>query len=65
MKDVISALSYLHDKCYFHRDVRSENILIDQNGRAYFSGFGILSNFTISKAQSMVDTPTFIAPETK
>ena len=44
LRDVIGALAYLHDKCCLHRDIKAEKILIDRNGRAYFSGFGICDN---------------------
>jgi serine/threonine protein kinase len=44
LKDVIGALAYFHDKGCFHRDIKAENILIDKNGKAYLSGFGVCNN---------------------
>jgi serine/threonine-protein kinase len=39
--DVLAALDYAHQQAVIHRDVKPSNILIDRNGRAYLTDFGI------------------------
>lgn len=39
--DVLSALDYAHQRAVIHRDVKPSNILLDGEGRAYLTDFGI------------------------
>ena len=39
--DMTSGLNYLHGKGLLHRDIKSSNILIDENNRAKLADFGI------------------------
>lgn len=41
MTDVAYALSYLHEKNVVHADLKSDNILLRQNGSAVLSDFGL------------------------
>jgi serine/threonine protein kinase len=41
MNEVVSALSYLHSIGVVHRDIKPENILLDSNGHAKLSDFGL------------------------
>lgn len=63
LKDAISALAYLHDKCCLHRDIKAEKILVDKNGRAYFSAFGICNNIQNQRRHTFAGTAQFMAPE--
>ena len=40
-KDMASGLGYLHGKNILHRDIKSPNILIDENHRAKLADFGL------------------------
>ena len=62
--EIADGISYLHRNRIIHRDVKSANILLDDNLRAKVSDFGLA--FTISTirsaAKSVVGTPGFMAP---
>lgn len=62
--EVLSALSYAHNKNIIHRDIKPENILIDTSGKVKLTDFGLatfIKEGTIS--QSMAGTPAYIPPE--
>ena len=66
LKDVISALFYLHHMSppIIHRDIKPENILVDDQMRAKLSDFGwstyLRGNF---KRTTLCGTPIYLAPE--
>ncbi len=66
--DVAQALDYAHRQGVVHRDVKPDNILIDdESGRAMLTDFGIAraagSGGTLTEAGSILGTPHFMAPE--
>ncbi|CAL5022627.1 unnamed protein product [Urochloa decumbens] len=69
LKDVAQALSYLHydwDVPIIHRDIKSSNILLDLDFKAYVSDFGMAKNLkhTCSSWSTIfVGTCGYIAPE--
>ncbi|MBL8153871.1 MAG: protein kinase [Anaerolineae bacterium] len=69
LKEVGSALDYLHSQKVIHRDLKASNIMFDQPGNAYLVDFGI-AKLTDSAAQQnitmvgqVVGTPSYMAPE--
>ena len=69
LKQIASALDYLHDRDTFHRDVKPENILFSGEGTPYLVDFGIVK--TVNETTSMmtdqgaaVGTMAYMAPET-
>ncbi len=66
VQQISEALQYLHDQGVIHRDVKPSNILLDEQGNALLSDFGLArlqdSHSSLTGAM-MVGTPAFISPE--
>mmetsp|Transcript_12776 Transcript_12776/g.51006 ORF Transcript_12776/g.51006 Transcript_12776/m.51006 type:complete len:516 (-) Transcript_12776:40-1587(-) len=62
---VVLGLRYLHSINIIHRDLKSANILITENGDVKIADFGVSFqvNNTLAKANTVVGTPLFMAPE--
>ncbi len=66
LRAAASALAYAHERGIVHRDVKSANIMIDTDGRAVVSDFGIaraVEDPTITATGTVVGTPYFMSPE--
>jgi len=66
LKGVLGGLTYLHQNCVIHRDLKPDNILVDVNGLVKIIDFGTATRFAISdaiKRRSTVGTPWYCAPE--
>jgi serine/threonine protein kinase len=61
VKQVVSAIAYLHCQGYVHHDIKPANILLDSDGRAILADFGIGHSF--QSAGMVVGSPAFQAPE--
>jgi hypothetical protein len=64
-KDTLEAISYLHEHERIHRDIRSDNILLDMKGRVKLADFGHSVQLTKEhpRRNSVVGTPYWMAPE--
>jgi len=67
MKQLLSAISYLHLNRVCHRDIKPENVLFESkspDAQVRLVDFGISKFFTeFEKMQSISGTPLFMAPE--
>lgn len=66
VRQVAAALQYAHDRKLVHRDVKPENMLLNQNGEALLSDFGIAflaQSSRYQNAQDVVGTISYMAPE--
>ncbi|KAL0382202.1 UNVERIFIED_CONTAM: CBL-interacting protein kinase [Sesamum calycinum] len=66
-QQLISAVSFCHNRGVYHRDLKPENLLLDENGSLKVSDFG-LSALSDSKRQdgllhTTCGTPAYVAPE--
>src|SRR6266571_2295617 len=67
LRDVAWALAYAHGQGVIHRDVKPDNILLENTGRVLVADFGIASVVTgagtLSGTGEVVGTPEFMSPE--
>lgn len=65
LKETITGVQYLHHHNQLHRDLKSDNILLNKNGELKLADFGFAIQLTKekSKRKSMVGTPAWMAPE--
>lgn len=65
--DMLSALDAIHEKKIWHLDIKPDNIILDENGRAILIDFGaskhIDINGSLTTSSSLAMTPAFAAPE--
>ncbi|MFC2028842.1 serine/threonine protein kinase [Chloroflexota bacterium] len=63
---VSNALDYAHGKGIIHRDIKPSNVLLNKNGDAYLTDFGIariMSDIQVTATGSLIGTPTYMSPE--
>jgi serine/threonine protein kinase len=64
-KHMLMSLAFMHREYRLHRDIKSDNVLINFDGQVKVADFGFAINLTSeqSKRTSVVGTPYWMAPE--
>ncbi|XP_018588652.1 serine/threonine-protein kinase Nek1 isoform X4 [Scleropages formosus] len=59
------ALKHVHDRKILHRDIKSQNIFLAQDGTIQLGDFGIarVLNSTVELARTCIGTPYYLSPE--
>jgi predicted Ser/Thr protein kinase len=66
VRDAAQALGYAHAHGVVHRDVKAENVLVDQNGRGRVADFGLATAQDmdrLTQTGTLLGTPSYMSPE--
>jgi len=68
VRQLCSALAAAHNEGVVHRDLKPQNVLVDKEGNAYVSDFGMARSVEegaamMTRAGDLVGTPLYMSPE--
>ncbi|GJQ69847.1 putative myosin [Trypoxylus dichotomus] len=65
LKEVVKALTYLHENHIMHRDVKGTNILMTHEGEIKLVDFGLSRHLssTLGRTDTSIGSPSWMAPE--
>ena len=63
MEDAAEAMTFLHSVDIIHRDLKAENLLLDEDFRCKLADFGLARTIDKGGTMTICGTPSWIAPE--
>lgn len=63
IREICLALDYAHSKGVIHRDIKPANILMDKNGHAILSDFGLVLLTEVGTSGQVLGSAHYLAPE--
>jgi serine/threonine protein kinase len=63
IREICLALDYAHSKGVIHRDVKPSNIMLDKDGNAILTDFGLALLTEVGTRGEILGSPHYIAPE--
>jgi WD40 repeat protein/tRNA A-37 threonylcarbamoyl transferase component Bud32 len=67
VRDLAEALAYAHEQGVVHRDVKPDNVLLDDQGRPHLTDFGLAAwkadEERLTREGALLGTPAYMAPE--
>jgi serine/threonine protein kinase len=63
IREVLLGLEYLHHDGCMHRDIKSDNVLLNSSGDIKLGDFGFATSLNTAMRKTMVGTPYWMAPE--
>src|SRR5579885_242160 len=67
LREIASALDYMHQQGIIHRDIKSSNVLLNDEGHCFLSDFGIARTSTdatqMTSTGDVLGTVDYVAPE--
>lgn len=66
MKQLTSAIAHAHENGIIHRDIKPQNILVDENGDVKVTDFGIATSLNataLTQTNSVLGTVHYLSPE--
>ena len=67
LAELSRTVQYAHERGVLHRDIKPGNVLIDANGKAHLTDFGLAKliekESTITNTHDLLGTPSYMAPE--
>jgi cGMP-dependent protein kinase len=60
---VLTALAHMHERKIAYRDLKTENLVLDESGYVKVVDFGLAKKITSGQTYTFCGTPDYLAPE--